>query len=79
MFCRVVELFKCQLSFSASYFSLKVGERQAVLITEDSKDGAHFVGHNKYYDQASELYIKRMSKNNSFCQHVVRCRDGAVV
>lgn len=29
----------------------KVGERQAVLITEDSKDGAHFVGHNKYYDQ----------------------------
>lgn len=29
----------------------KVGERQTVLITEDSKDGAHFVGHNKYYDQ----------------------------
>ncbi|CAH3030214.1 unnamed protein product [Porites evermanni] len=29
----------------------KVGEHQTVLITEDSKDGAHFVGHNKFYDQ----------------------------
>lgn len=29
----------------------KVGERQTVLVTEDSKDGAHFVGHNKFYDQ----------------------------
>ncbi|CAH3173524.1 unnamed protein product [Porites lobata] len=29
----------------------KVGEQQTVLITEDSKDGAHFVGHNKFYDQ----------------------------
>ena len=33
---------------------LKVGEHQTVLITEDSKDGAHFVGHNKYYDQVSD-------------------------
>ena len=30
---------------------LKVGERQTVLITEDAKDQAHFVGHNKFYDQ----------------------------
>ncbi|RMX48399.1 hypothetical protein pdam_00010996 [Pocillopora damicornis] len=29
----------------------KVGEHQTVLITEDAKDQAHFVGHNKYYDQ----------------------------
>ena len=35
-------------------FSPKVGECQTVLITEDSKDGAHFVGHNKSYDQVSE-------------------------
>ncbi len=34
-------------------FLLKVGERQTVLITEDAKDQAHFVGHNKYYDQVS--------------------------
>ena len=33
---------------------LKVGEHQTVLITEDSKDGAHFVGHNKFYDQVSD-------------------------
>ena len=33
---------------------LKVGEQQTVLITEDSKDGAHFVGHNKFYDQVSD-------------------------
>ena len=32
---------------------LKVGERQTVLITEDAKDQAHFVGHNKFYDQVS--------------------------
>lgn len=35
-------------------FCPKVGERQTVLRTEDSKDGAHFVGHNKSYDQVSE-------------------------
>lgn len=29
----------------------KVGELQTVLITEDAKDQAHFVGHNKFYDQ----------------------------
>ena len=33
---------------------LKVGEQQTVLITEDSKDGVHFVGHNKFYDQVSD-------------------------
>lgn len=32
---------------------LKVGELQTVLITEDAKDQAHFVGHNKFYDQVS--------------------------
>lgn len=36
-------------------FVFKVGERQTVLVTEDSKDGAHFVGHNKFYDQVSYL------------------------
>ena len=36
-----------------SFRLLKVGERQTVLITEDAKDQAHFVGHNKFYDQVS--------------------------
>lgn len=29
----------------------KLGEKQLVLITEESTDGLHYVGHNKYYDQ----------------------------
>ena len=36
-----------------SFVFVKVGEHQTVLITEDAKDQAHFVGHNKYYDQVS--------------------------
>ena len=35
------------------FHNLKVGEQQTVLITEDAKDQAHFVGHNKFYDQVS--------------------------
>ena len=46
MFSRLRYGFVCIL--------LKVGEHQTVLITEDSKDGAHFVGHNKFYDQVSD-------------------------
>jgi len=36
-----------------SYFPYehKMGQRQRVLITEVAKDGVHFVGHNKTYDQ----------------------------
>jgi len=29
----------------------KVGERQSILVTEDSHDKKHFVGHNKFYEQ----------------------------
>ena len=29
----------------------QLGKRQLVLITEESSDGLHYVGHNKYYDQ----------------------------
>ena len=46
LFSRLIYGFVCIL--------LKVGEHQTVLITEDSKDGAHFVGHNKFYDQVSD-------------------------
>ena len=45
--CRLTSVIL--LSFHIS----KVGERQTVLITEDAKDQAHFVGHNKFYDQVS--------------------------
>ena len=31
--------------------STQLGQRQLVLITEESSDGLHYVGHNKYYDQ----------------------------
>ncbi|XP_015750265.1 PREDICTED: threonylcarbamoyladenosine tRNA methylthiotransferase-like, partial [Acropora digitifera] len=55
-----------KLFHSYQPYDHKVGERQIVLITEDSKDGAHFVGHNKYYDQASELCINKNPSKLSF-------------
>ncbi|XP_077998583.1 threonylcarbamoyladenosine tRNA methylthiotransferase-like [Glandiceps talaboti] len=43
---RLSELFK-----SYTPYDHKVGERQHVLVTEDSFDGRYYVGHNKYYEQ----------------------------
>ena len=53
-----------RLTLAQYCFPSKVGERQTVLITEDSKDGAHFVGHNKAYDQVSE-WCKPVEKFSS--------------
>lgn len=35
--------------------SLQVGERQQVLVTEESFDGQYYVAHNKFYEQVRKL------------------------
>lgn len=43
---RLTELFQ-----SYRPYDHKLGERQTVLVTEESHDKQHWVGHNKYYEQ----------------------------
>ena len=39
--------------FSHSYepYKNRMGEIYTILLTEESHDGLHWVGHNKYYEQ----------------------------
>ena len=46
-----------QLFQSYRPYDHKVGERQRVLVTEESHDGVHLVAHNKFYDQVGRLFI----------------------
>lgn len=34
---------------------MQVGERQQVLVTEESFDGQYYVAHNKFYEQVRKL------------------------
>ncbi len=40
-----------QLFQSYQPYDHKLGQRQTVLVTEESHDHVHLVAHNKYYDQ----------------------------
>ena len=40
-----------QLFHSYKPYSHKLGETQAILVTELSHDQQHYVGHNKFYEQ----------------------------
>ena len=40
-----------QLFQSYRPYDDKLGERQGVLVTEESHDGVHYVAHNSFYEQ----------------------------
>ena len=43
-----------QLFQSYRPYDDKLGERQGVLVTEESHDGVHYVAHNSFYEQVCE-------------------------
>lgn len=38
-------------------YSHKVGEIQDVLVTEEAFDGEHYVAHNKFYEQVTNISV----------------------
>jgi tRNA A37 methylthiotransferase MiaB len=56
-FIKVKKRTKRLSEFFQSYepYSNKIGEVQDVLVTEVSHDGKHYVGHNKFYEQVTNL------------------------
>ena len=48
---RLTELFQ-----SYRPYDHKLGEKQTVLVTEESHDKQHWVGHNKYYEQVKAVW-----------------------
>lgn len=50
----LINSFQCSLSGFA-WISVQVGERQQVLVTEESFDGQYYVAHNKFYEQVRKL------------------------
>ena len=45
-----------QLFQSYRPYDHKLGERQCVLVTEESHDGVHYVAHNRFYEQVCEAH-----------------------
>jgi hypothetical protein len=56
-----------------------LGEKQKVLITEESHDGVHFVAHNKSYDQVKLLqtlcsvYKQKETEDEDKGEQLCRC------